>query len=102
MQKFQQFFRSGNQNPTGTTPQNLPIDSKQIANNAGGYVWELSPYGSVSTAFWVLGTEGGSFYVSERQLTIEQAGHVVKLLSEDPTKSSDAPLKFPKLVGLIK
>ncbi|MEZ4633119.1 MAG: TROVE domain-containing protein [Deinococcales bacterium] len=78
-------FAQAIKTPPVKTPQNLPIDSKQIANNAGGYVWELSPWQRLDR-FLVLGTEGGSFYVSERQLTIEQAGHVVKLLSEDPTR----------------
>lgn len=43
-------------------------DHTQVVNNAGGYVYELSPEKALER-FLILGTEGGTFYANERKLT---------------------------------
>ncbi len=76
MQKFHKLF-----SPTKTA-QNRPLDKSQIKNSAGGYVWALDPWKRLER-FLILGTEGGTFYVREAPLTVENAENVVKLLTED-------------------
>jgi 60 kDa SS-A/Ro ribonucleoprotein len=77
MQKFLQFFN------TRATPQSQPIPgSTQVANSAGGFAWELDLWGKLDR-FLVLGTEGGTFYVKEGPLTLENADAVGKCIDAD-------------------
>lgn len=65
------------------TPQNQPIPgSTQVPNSAGGYSWELDPWQRLGR-FLVLGTEGGTYYVSEQKLTRDNAVNVLLCLKED-------------------
>ena len=65
------------------TPQDQPIPgSSQVPNSAGGYAWELDPWQRL-VRFLVLGTEGGTYYVSEQKLTRENALNVQKCLAQD-------------------
>ena len=58
---------------TKTTPQREPIPgSRQVPNSAGGYAWAVDDWARLDR-FLVLGGEGGTFYVGERELTIENA-----------------------------
>ncbi|PNY82228.1 RNA-binding protein Rsr [Deinococcus koreensis] len=52
------------------------LDPRQVANHAGGYVYALSDEARL-TRFLVLGTDGGTFYASERGHTL-QASEFVK------------------------
>jgi 60 kDa SS-A/Ro ribonucleoprotein len=76
MQKLHKLF-----NPS-RTPQNRPLDETQIKNSAGGYVWELTPWQRLDR-FLVLGTEGGTYYIDEQTLTVDNAQNVIALLKED-------------------
>lgn len=68
---------------TQTTPQSEPIPgTDQIKNSAGGYTWGLDPMARLHR-FLVLGTEGGSYYASERKLTRENAQVVLDLIAEN-------------------
>ncbi len=67
------------------TPQNQPIDSAQIQNTAGGYVWELDVWQRLDR-FLILGTEGGTYYINERKLTTENAQNAISLLKDDGKK----------------
>ena len=65
------------------TPQSEPIhDAAQIANSAGGYAWAVDHWTRLDR-FLVLGAEGGTFYVGERELTRESASAVIAALAED-------------------
>jgi 60 kDa SS-A/Ro ribonucleoprotein len=65
------------------TPQNMPIPgSNQVPNSAGGYSFALDSW-SQMTRFLVLGSEGGSYYASERKLTEENAKNVVACILAD-------------------
>jgi 60 kDa SS-A/Ro ribonucleoprotein len=71
---------------TKRTPQTSPIfGEKQVKNNAGGYTYALDKWGQFAR-FLVLGTAGGTFYVDERKLTVENAEIVLECLSEDGLK----------------
>jgi len=66
-----------------TTPQAEPIlNSNQVPNSAGGYVWAVDHWTRLDR-FLVLGAEGGTFYVGERELTRESASAVITALAED-------------------
>ena len=65
------------------TPQTEPIPgSTQVPNSAGGFVWEVTPWARLDR-FLVLGSEGGSYYATERQLTVESAAAAAACLEED-------------------
>ncbi|MEJ2481819.1 MAG: TROVE domain-containing protein, partial [Gemmatimonadota bacterium] len=64
------------------TPQSEPIPGTgQVPNSAGGYAWPVSEWDRLDR-FLVLGSEGGTFYVRERRLTIENARVVEALVRE--------------------
>jgi 60 kDa SS-A/Ro ribonucleoprotein len=64
-------------------PQSAPIDgSGQVPNSAGGFAWELDDWARLRR-FLILGSEGGSYYASERTLTRENAEAVERCLAGD-------------------
>lgn len=65
------------------TPQSEPIPgSGQVPNSAGGYAWAITPWDRLDR-FLVLGSEGGTYYVGERTLTLENAHAVADCLAQD-------------------
>jgi len=71
----------------GLTSQSEPIPGEnQIKNNAGGYGYQISPW-SQFTRFLILGSEGGSFYVGEKKLTIENAQNAIVCIKEDGVRA---------------
>lgn len=65
------------------TPQDQPIPrSGQVPNSAGGYAWALDDWGRLER-FLILGTEGGSYYINERKLTLENAEAVSRCVDAD-------------------
>lgn len=68
---------------TRVTPQAEPIPgSKQVPNEAGGYAFPVDDWVRLDR-FLILGSEGGSYYVGERQLTRENAEAVLRCIQED-------------------
>ncbi len=63
---------------TMTTP--LP---GQERNYAGGFAYRLEPRQQLDR-FLILGTEGGTYYVSEQKLTLDNARATLELLHSDP------------------
>ena len=64
-------------------PQTQPLPGEaMIQNVAGGYVFELSDWDRLKR-FLVLGTGSGTYYASEKQLTLENAEVVLNLLKVD-------------------
>ncbi len=65
------------------TPQSAKLPgTSQVANSAGGFTWKLDAWGRLDRLL-ILGTEGGTFYVGERELTIGQAENAIKLIQTD-------------------
>lgn len=58
------------------TPQSEAADSRQVRNNASGFTFKVSADARMYR-FLTLGTDGGTYYVSERQHTKDNAGLVV-------------------------
>jgi len=59
-----------------TTPQSQPADVRQVPNSAGGYTFTVAPLERLRR-FLVLGTEGGTYYASEREITKANADVVL-------------------------
>jgi len=78
-------------------------------NNAGGYSYKISPW-EQAKRFLVLGTEGGTYYVSERELTLSNAKTIKRLAHKDGVRlvqliteiseSGRAPKNDPALFAL--
>jgi 60 kDa SS-A/Ro ribonucleoprotein len=68
---------------TKATPQTEAIPgSNQQLNNAGGYTFVVDMWTRLDR-FLILGAEGGSYYVGERQLVKENALEVIKAIQTD-------------------
>ncbi len=68
---------------TRVTPQHEKIlGSNQASNSAGGFAWKLSDWQRLDR-FLSLGTEGGTFYIGERQLTLENAEALLRVIEAD-------------------
>src|SRR5947209_46264 len=69
------------------TPQTVPIPgSNQVQNSAGGYSYPVDDWKRLDR-FLVLGSEGGSYYASEQQLTAENANAVLRCIKADGLKA---------------
>lgn len=66
-----------------TTPQSQPILGKDmVKNNAGGYVFKITPMQQLRR-FLILGTEGGTYYAKEKDLTRENAKNIIELMNSE-------------------
>lgn len=66
-----------------STPQSQPIfGSNQVPNTAGGYAWALDNWKRLDR-FLILGSEGGTYYITEQDLTLENAEAVLDCIRED-------------------
>jgi 60 kDa SS-A/Ro ribonucleoprotein len=75
------------QHGTRRVPQWAPIPgAEQVENSAGGYAWAVDDWTRLHR-FLVLGSEGGSYYASEWELTRENAEAVERCLSEDGART---------------
>ncbi len=73
-----------NQSTTHPKEDEIP-DSDQVANAAGGFTWLVDNWTRLDR-FLILGTESGTFYIGERELTQEKASTVVACLTENGTR----------------
>lgn len=67
---------------TRTTPQSQPATPEQVPNAAGGYTFTLDQDSRVHR-FLTIGTVGGTYYTSERDLTATEAGVVLDAARRD-------------------
>ncbi len=63
---------------TRRTPQREQADPREVKNYAGGYVFQAAD-GSALDRFLTIGTEGGTFYADEKNLTRVAAGRVLNM-----------------------
>jgi 60 kDa SS-A/Ro ribonucleoprotein len=97
-------FNRGN----GAAPQSLALEG-QVANAAGGHYFPVNDWARLDR-FLVLGTEGGTYYVSPLALTLDNARAVLRCLDEDGaltvrriveiSQSGRAPRNEPALFAL--
>lgn len=62
--------------------ERTPGRTNEVRNSAGGYVHEVDRWKQLER-FLILGTTGGTYYVTEQQLTKQNAGIVLECLDED-------------------
>lgn len=68
---------------TRVTPQSQPIPGAgQTANSAGGFAWLVDDWTQLER-FLILGSEGGTFYVREQKLTVDNAQAAVRCIQAD-------------------
>ena len=89
--------------------QRQPLDEQQVENSAGGYVYPISIWTNLDR-FLILGTEGGSYYAKEQDLTKENVDSVKQCIAEDGVQvverireisvSGRAPKNDPALYAL--
>ncbi len=89
--------------------QRQPLDENQVENSAGGYVYPVSIWTNLDR-FLLLGTEGGSYYTAEQDLTKVNVDSVLKCIAEDGVQvverireisvSGRAPKNDPALYAL--
>jgi len=69
------------------TPQSQPIPgSTQVANSAGGYSWQVDDWTRFDR-FLILGAEGGTYYIKERELVKQNHDAVVRCIKEDGVRA---------------
>lgn len=65
------------------TPQSQPLfGQSQVENHAGGFVYAVDQWAQLDR-FLIIGSEGGTYYVTERALTVENAKNVVECIKAD-------------------
>jgi 60 kDa SS-A/Ro ribonucleoprotein len=68
---------------THRVPQSAPLPgSSQVPNSAGGYAWGIDDWARLRR-FLILGSEGGSYYASEKNLTRKNAKAVANCVAQD-------------------
>ena len=78
------------------THQGLPIPGRDmVENNAGGFVFKLDEWKQLER-FLILGSEGGTYYVSEKKLTADNANKVLLLLKKDGVKVVEKTVEILK------
>ena len=61
-------------------------EKEQVENSAGGYTFQLDKWDRLKR-FLILGTEGGTYYVGEHKLTLDNVKSVIKCIKEDGFKT---------------
>lgn len=94
---------------TRKTPQTQKAKPIQKRNNAGGFTFVIDKWAQLNR-FLILGADGGTYYVSEKKLTQENAKVVLACLAEDGpgtvkrivdiSKAGRAPKNDPAIFAL--
>jgi len=70
------------------TPQWEPIPgSTQTANSAGGHSWQVDNWTRFDR-FLILGAEGGTYYVTERELVKQNHDAIVRCIKADGVRAA--------------
>ena len=94
---------------SGNPPQSEPLDERQVKNPAGGYTFVVDDFVRLDR-FLILGSEGGSYYATEKKLTTENIDAVKRCVAADGLRtvarivelsdSGRAPKNDPALLAL--
>lgn len=68
------------------TPQKEKARSDQVMNQAGGFVFALDKWAKLDR-WLILGCEGGSYYASERKMTLDNAKTINECLAADGVRT---------------
>lgn len=72
--------------PNVKVPVTEKLKANQVKNSAGGFVWRAGDWDRLNR-FLILGSEGGSYYISERKLTKQNGDVVMRCLASDPERT---------------
>ena len=70
---------------TDTAPQTSKLSDDQIQNSAGGYVYKVDDMNRLRR-FLCLGSEGGTYYIGEKELGLENAQNIQKMIEDGKGK----------------
>src|SRR5690349_6024575 len=92
-----------------TLPQSKPLNERSVKNSAGGYSFAVDDFQRLDR-FLILGSEGGSYYASERELTLDNIDAVKRCVAADGIRTVNriveishegrAPKNDPALLAL--
>jgi 60 kDa SS-A/Ro ribonucleoprotein len=68
---------------TRRTPQSQPADARQVKNAAGGHTFVIDDWARVHR-FLTLGTDGGTYYTTAKDLTVDTAAVILRAAATDP------------------
>lgn len=68
------------------TPQNQKAREDQVLNSAGGFVFAVDKWARLDR-FLILGTEGGTYYAGEKELTVKNVASLAECIKEDGLKT---------------
>src|SRR5213593_1456730 len=69
------------------TPQSQPIPgSNQVRNSGGGYSWQVDDWARLDR-FLILGAEGGTYYITERDLVKQNHDAIVRCIKADGVRA---------------
>ena len=69
------------------TPQSQPIPgSTQVRNSGGGFSWEVDDWTRLDR-FLILGAEGGTYYITERDLVKQNHDAIVRCIKSDGVRA---------------
>lgn len=71
---------------TADVPQSQPLDTRQVKNSAGGYVFAIDDWARLDR-FLILGSDAPTYYQSARALTLENAQCVANCYKADPHRT---------------
>jgi 60 kDa SS-A/Ro ribonucleoprotein len=81
---------------TRKTPQSEAIPgTSQVPNSAGGFAWAVDEWTQLHR-FLILGSEGGSYYASERDLTVKNVTSVRKCVAADGPRTVQTIVEISK------
>lgn len=66
----------------GHRPQWQPLDTAQRRNSAGGFAWKVDLWKQLDR-FLLLGTDGGTYYAGEAELTASNADNLRRCIARD-------------------
>ncbi len=75
-------------NPNQTSQDQAIPGRKMVKNAAGGFTFKVNQWDQF-LRFLILGTEGGSYYATEKELTVGNATNTVKCIQTDPRRAVD-------------
>ncbi|CAJ0565461.1 unnamed protein product, partial [Mesorhabditis spiculigera] len=78
--------------------QKTKVNKKQTKNNAGGYVFKVSDETRVRR-FLIMGTTGGAFYLSAKELTVENLVDLMKIIDQGNASMILQEIKEISLAG---
>lgn len=79
----------------GSIPQREPLDSTQVKNQAGGYVYALDKW-KMLDRFLILGCEGPTYYASQDSQIKENTANLRACADENPAKVAHTVLEMAR------